>query len=235
MAASNQGYSIDLVARLLQILRENSPVSKARLARLSSMSPRRLEKYLDELLIPLGMVEEKNTGKKKTYIITPLGVMASILLGTLNGLFDKEKHELKKEIVDMVENELRARGLKTRNFLRACCSLATPADLQVTREGHNVLLYVATSGDEALVKAVLGLGVSALSKRRTIVIVATPEKPCISLNDGNNERVHIIYYDTGSVEGAAREIAESVERVLEENQVAYEAAATTPSIRIPRI
>ncbi len=234
MTANNQGYSMDLAARLLQILRENSPVSKARLARLSSMSPRRLEKYLNELLIPLGMVEEKNTGKKKTYIITPLGVMASILLGTLGELFDKERHELRKEIVSRVEEELRARGLKTRNLLLARCSLATPADLQVTREGRSVLLYVATSGDEALVKAILGLGVSALSKRRTIVIVATPEKPCISLSDRGNERVYIIYYDPGSVEGAAREIAESVERVLGENQIAYE-AATTPSIRVLKI
>ena len=234
MAANNQGYSIDLAARLLQILRENSPVSKARLARLSSIGTRTLEKYLNELLIPLGMVEEKNAGKKKTYIITPLGAMASILLGALGVLFDKERHELKKEIVNRVEEELRARGLKTRNLLLARCSLATPADLQVTREGLSVLLYVATSGDEALVKAILGLGVSALSKRRTIVIVATPEKPCISLSDRSNERAHIIYYDPGSVEGAAREIAESVERVLEENQVAYE-AATTPSVRVLRI
>lgn len=234
MAASNQGYSIDLAARLLRILRENGPASKARLARLSSMGTRTLEKYLNELLIPLGMVEEKNTGKKKTYIITPLGVMASILLGTLGELFDKEKHELKKEIVNRVEEELRARGLKTRNLLLARCSLATPADLQVTGRGHSVLLYVATSGDEALVKAILGLGVSALSKRKTIVIVATPEKPCMSLSDRGNEMVHIVYYDSGSVEGAAREIAESVERVLRENQVAYE-AATTPSVRVLRI
>ncbi len=234
MAASNQGYSIDLAARLLRILRENGPASKARLARLSSMGTRTLEKYLNELLIPLGMVEEKNTGKKKTYIITPLGVMASILLGTLGELFDKEKHELKKEIVNRVEEELRARGLKTRNLLLARCSLATPADLQVTGRGHSVLLYVATSGDEALVKAILGLGVSALSKRKTIVIVATPEKPCMSLSDRGNEMIHIVYYDSGSVEGAAREIAESVERVLRENQVAYE-AATTPSVRVLRI
>ncbi len=234
MAASNQGYSIDLAARLLRILRENGPASKARLARLSSMGTRTLEKYLNELLIPLGMVEEKNTGKKKTYIITPLGVMASILLGTLGELFDKEKHELKKEIVNRVEEELRARGLKTRNLLLARCSLATPADLQVTGRGHSVLLYVATSGDEALVKAILGLGVSALSKRKTIVIVATPEKPCMSLSDRGNEMIHIVYYDPGSVEGAAREIAESVERVLGENQVSYEAAAT-PSVRVLRI
>ncbi len=232
MAATNHGYSIDTVARLLQILRENGPVSKAKLARLSSMSSRTLEKYLGELLIPLGMVEEKNTGRKKTYVITPLGVMASILLRTLNELFDKEKHELKKRIVGLVENELRSRGLKTRNLLLARCNLATPADLQVTREGHSVLLYVATSGDEALVKAVMGLGVSALSKRRTAVIVATPEKPCMSLNNGG-ESVHIVYYDAESVEGAAREIAESVTRVLEESLLPREAGA--PGIRVLRI
>ena len=233
MAASNQGYSIDTVARLLQILRSNGPLSRAKLAKLSSMSIRTLEKYLNDLLIPLGMVEEKNTGRKKTYVITPLGVMASILLRTLRELLDKERHELKKEIVSRVEKELKDKGLRTRNLLLSRCSLATPADLQVTSEGHSVLLYVATSGDEALVKAVMGLGVSALSKRKTIVIVATPEKPCMSITSGNNKMIHMVYYDIGSVEGAAKEIAESIKRVLEESHASQEPGA--PSIRVLRV
>lgn len=233
MATSNQGYSTDTVARLLQILRSNGPLSRARLARLSSMSTRTLEKYLNDLLIPLGMVEEKNAGRKKTYVITPLGVMASILLRTLGELFDKEKHGLKKEIVSRVERELKAEGLRTRNLLLSRCSLATPADLQVTSEGHSVLLYVATSGDEALVKAVMGLGVSALSKRKTIVIVATPEKPCMSIASEDNKVIHMVYYDIGNVEGAAKEIAESIKRVLEESHVPREPGA--PGIRVLRV
>jgi len=213
--AAGNGYSMDTIARLLKILRDNSPASKARLARLGSMTTRTLEKYLDGLLVPLGMVEERANGKKKVYMITPLGVMVSILLSTLSSLFDKDHYELKKRLVGLVEKELMRRGLRVRNLLSMKCSLSTPADLHISNGEKSVLLYIALNGDEAVVKGVIGLGASVLGRSRTSVIVATPEKPCMSLGSDRGA-VHIVYYDPDSLVGAAKEIARSVERVLSE-------------------
>ena len=164
------------------------------------------------------MVEVRTRAKrKKEYVITPLGVLVSVLLETLRTFFDPEKHGLRKAIVSRVEEELRSRGFSVKNLLSSQLSLATPADLHVASDDVSVFLYIAASGDEALVKAVMGLGLGALNGGGAVVVVATPEKPCISLS--GEERVHIVYYDPDSVEGAAKEIARSIEQVLEERRV----------------
>jgi predicted transcriptional regulator len=230
--AAGNGYNMDTIARLLQILRSNSPISRARLAKLGSMNTRTLEKYLDGLLVPLGMVEERINGRrKKEYVITPLGAMASVLLSTLHSLFDKEQYEFRKRIVDLVEEELRRRGLRVRNLLATRCSLSTPADLFISNGERSTLLYIALNGDDAVVKSVIGLGASVLNNRRARVIVATPEKPCINLDDGR-WLIYIVYYDPGSPAGAAREIARSVEHVLSEDAVILSEARELGMLRI---
>ncbi|BEP16883.1 hypothetical protein PYJP_02350 [Pyrofollis japonicus] len=214
-AGHNGGINYDTVARMLRTLKDNGHLTKSQLARLGGLNLKTVEKYL-RLLTKIGVVEELSLepGLRKTYVLTPRGLAALVLLETISSMLDSEAHEVKQQIAEKAAELLRGRGYYVKNLLAHRCSLERIAELHAVKNGKHVHVYLAANGSEAVVKALAGLGAAVMRSEPVYVVVATFEKPCIVLENRVSSFLRVVYVDRRSPEGAAKTIADTVDELV---------------------